>query len=73
MFCFEQGEDGQLSLAKLVARVKGGDIDAKELAVGTAESIDGLDGLRQLKVRVHDGVKKAFADLLVRVGETIND
>ena len=53
--------------------MKGGDIDAKELAVGTTESIDELDELRQLGVPVHDGVKKAFADLLVRVGKTIKD
>jgi CRISPR-associated protein Cst2 len=70
MFCFEQGEDGRLSLAKLVARVKGGDIDPTELAVGTAEPIDGLDELRKLKVPVHDGVKKAFTDILARAGKT---
>jgi CRISPR-associated protein Cst2 len=73
MFCFEQGEDGRLSLAKLVARVKGGDIDPTELAVGTAEPIDGLDELRKLKVPVHDGVKKTFSDILARVGKSTKD
>jgi CRISPR-associated protein Cst2 len=73
MFCFGQGEDGRLSLAKLVARVKGGDIDPTELTVGTAEPIDGLDELRKLKVPVHDGVKKAFSDILARVGKTTQD
>lgn len=73
MFCFEQGEDGRLSLAKLAARVKGGDIDPKELAVGTAASIDGLDQLHELGVTVHDGVKKAFTDILARVGKDIKD
>jgi hypothetical protein len=73
MFCFKQGEDGQLSLAKLAARVRGGDIDPKELVVGTAESIDGLSQLRELGVTVHDGVKKAFAGILTRVGKDITD
>jgi CRISPR-associated protein Cst2 len=73
MFCFEQQEDGRLSLARLIARVKGGDIDPKELAVGTAEAIDGIGELRDLKVPVHDGVKKAFTDILTRVGKAIKD
>ena len=73
MFCVEQREDGRLSLAKLVARVKGGDILPKELAIGTAESIDGLDELKKLDVPVYDGVKKAFADILARVGSAIKD
>jgi CRISPR-associated protein Cst2 len=75
MFCFEQGEDGQLSLAKLVARVKGGDVDPAELAVGAVDAIDGLDELRKLKVPVFDGVKKTFSDILdrVRKDKTIKD
>jgi CRISPR-associated protein Cst2 len=73
MFCFDQYEDGRLSLAKLVARVKGGDISPSELAVGTAESIDGLEELKKLKVAVHDGVKKAFTAIISRVRETIKD
>jgi CRISPR-associated protein Cst2 len=73
MFCFEQQEVGRLSLAKLVARVKGGDIDPAELAIGTAEPIDGLDELKAKKVAVHDGVKKAFADILGRVRDVIRD
>jgi CRISPR-associated protein Cst2 len=73
LFCFDQHENGRLSLAKLVARVEGGDIDAAELAIGTTESIDELEELKKLGVRVHGGVKKAFADILARVGQTIND
>jgi hypothetical protein len=73
MFCFEQDEDGKLSLAKLVSRVRGGDIDPQELVLGTAESIEGLGQLRDLGVAVHDGVKKAFADILNRVGKDIKD
>jgi len=75
MFCFEQGEDGQLSLVKLVARVKGGDIDPAELAIGAVDAIDGLDELKKLKVSVFDGVKKTFSDILdrVRKDKTIKD
>ncbi|MBI4661754.1 MAG: type I-B CRISPR-associated protein Cas7/Cst2/DevR [Verrucomicrobia bacterium] len=73
MFCFEQSEGGRLSLARLVARVKGGDVDPKELAVGTAESVDGVEELRKLGVAVHDGVKKAFADILARAGKDLKD
>lgn len=73
MFCFDQEEDGHLSLRKLVARVKGGDIAAEELAVGTAEPVEGLDELKALGVPVHEGVKRAFADILGRVGQSISD
>jgi CRISPR-associated protein Cst2 len=73
MFCFEQAEDGRLALGKLVARVKGGDIDPTELVVGTTESIEGLKELRDLKVSVFDGVKKAFTDILARVGKVIKN
>lgn len=71
MFCFEQSEDGRLSLEKLVARTKGGDIDPKDdyIAVGTAEKIDGLEELGALNVNVFSGVKKAFAAVLAQIGD----
>ena len=65
-------QDGLLSLAKLVARVRGGDIDPKDLAIGTAEPIDGLNELEDLGVPVHQGVKRAFADILTRVKQKKN-
>lgn len=73
MFCFDQDEDGRLSLKKLVARVKGEDIAAEELAVGTAEPVGGLEELEKLGVPIHGGVKRAFADILVRLGQQIED
>jgi CRISPR-associated protein Cst2 len=73
MFCFDQVEDGRVSLAKLVARVKGGDIDPKGVAIGTADAVDGLGQLRELGVTVHEGVKRAFADILARIGKDIKD
>jgi CRISPR-associated protein Cst2 len=73
MFCFDQQEDGRLSLAKLVARVRGGDIDPTELVVGTAEAIDGLKELKDFKVSVFDGVKKAFSEILTRVAKKLKD
>ena len=74
MFCFEQSESEKITLDKLIARVKGQDIDPKELVVGTAEPVEGLEVLKNLGVTVHDGVKAAFADLLARVhsDDTIN-
>ena len=51
----------------------GGDIDPKELIVGSAESIDGVSELKAAGVAVHLGVKAAFADLLSRVEKTIKD
>lgn len=73
MFCFEQQEDGKLSLKKLVARVTGGDIDPKEVIIGTADFIEGLKDLQDVKVAVHKGIKAAFADLLARVQKTVKD
>lgn len=72
MFCFED-DDGRLSLEKLVARVRGGDIAAGELAVGTAEPVEGIAELKALGVPVYGGVKRAFADILARVGQQISD
>jgi CRISPR-associated protein Cst2 len=73
MFCGEQREDGRLCLEKLVARVKGGDIGPTELAIGTAEPVDGLEELKTLKVPVFDGVKKAFSEILERITKDIKD
>lgn len=73
MFCFEQLENGHLSLARLLARVKGGDIDPKELVVGAAETIDGMAELRKLDVTVHEGVKRSFAEILNRVHKDVKN
>jgi CRISPR-associated protein Cst2 len=69
MFCFEQDEVGKVSLAKLLARVTGNDIDPKELVIGTADTVAGLEQLRAAGAAVHPGVKAAFADIAVRVGK----
>lgn len=74
MFCFEQYEDGKLSLAKLVSRVKGGDIAPEELVVGSAEDgIGGLKELAELGVIVSPGVKAAFSEILARVAKDVKD
>jgi CRISPR-associated protein Cst2 len=67
MFCFEQAESGRLTLDKLLNRVTGGDIDPKELAVGMAEPVEKVKELEAAGVKVHSGVKAAFADILARV------
>jgi CRISPR-associated protein Cst2 len=73
MFCFEQSETGSLKLDKLLKRVTGGDIDAKELVVGTADPIERLDELRVAGVSVYPGIKAAFTDILARVAAVIKD
>jgi CRISPR-associated protein Cst2 len=67
MFCFEQAENGPLTLDKLLNRVKGGDIDPKELIVGAAEPVGKLEDLQAAGVSVYPGVKSAFEDVLNRV------
>jgi CRISPR-associated protein Cst2 len=71
MFCFKQEEAGEITLARLLARVNGKDIDPKELVVGTAEQVAGLEELKAAGVAVHSGVKAAFADILARINKAI--
>jgi CRISPR-associated protein Cst2 len=73
MFCFEQAENGKLSAKRLLDRVKGGDVAPGELAIGSAETIEGLKDLEKLGVKVYLGVKAAFADILARVAKDIKD
>jgi CRISPR-associated protein Cst2 len=74
MFCFEQDERGGLSLERLVARVRGKDIDAKELVIGTAlANIQGLSELRELGVSFHPGVKEAVKEILGRIKKDVRD
>ncbi len=72
MFCFEQAETGPLTLEKLLKRVTGGDIDPKELVVGTADSVERLKELGDAGVEIHKGVKAAFTDILARVRDDKN-
>jgi CRISPR-associated protein Cst2 len=74
MFCFDENDRGELSLAKLLRRMQGDtpDVPPKEVIVGAA--IDGIDKeqeLKELGVAVHPGVKAAFADALRRVEERL--
>jgi hypothetical protein len=75
MFCFEQSETGQLSLAKLLARVRGKDVDPKKelIVLGTAEKVEGLTELAAEGVKVYPGVKAASAAVIGRVREDIQD
>ncbi len=48
LYCFEQNEEGSLSLKPLLARINGGDIDPSELIIGTSISIAELkEGTKQ--------------------------
>jgi CRISPR-associated protein Cst2 len=65
MFCFDQDDRGRLSLATLLRRIKGGDVDAKDVYVGTAiAGIAEMDALRAEGVNVFDGVKRAVDAVL---------
>jgi CRISPR-associated protein Cst2 len=42
LYCFEQNDEGFLSLKPMLGRIKGGDIDPTEVIIGTALDIPGL-------------------------------
>jgi CRISPR-associated protein Cst2 len=68
LLCVDENERGELGLDRLVARLKSGDVDPKELIVGTAvESIRGTNELRKLGAIVHGGVKAAIACVLASI------
>lgn len=68
MFCFDQDDRGRLSLATLLRRIKGGDVDAKEVFVGTAiAGIPEMADLTAAGVNVFDGVKRAVDAVLAQV------
>src|SRR5262249_48399324 len=72
LLCFEEGERGEISLERLHARVRGGDILADEIVIGCV--IDGARGLKELeglRVRVHRGVKAAFDQVVAEVKKEV--
>jgi hypothetical protein len=72
MFCFEQDDRGRLSLKTLLQRIKGGDVEGKEVYLGTAiDGIPELDALKGEGVNVFPGVKKAVEAVLAKVKESV--
>ncbi len=69
LLCFDEDERGTMSLSRLAARVKGKDIDASDLVIGSVlPDVKGLKGLKDAGVeKVHDGIKEAVADILAQV------
>jgi CRISPR-associated protein Cst2 len=72
LLCFDEGERGEVSLERLLARVRGGDIGADELVVGSVLSnVGSLHELEGLGVKVHRGVKAAFDQVIASVRERV--
>lgn len=69
MFCFDEDEEGTLSLTKLKRRIDGGDIDGSEIIIGTSiEGIKSWSELKELKgVKIVSGVKAAITEVLSRI------
>jgi CRISPR-associated protein Cst2 len=69
LLCFDEDERGTMSLSRLAARVKGKDIHANELVIGSV--LPDVEGSKDLKgagvEKVHDGIKDAVADILAQV------
>lgn len=69
LLCFDEDERGTMSLSRLAARVKGKDIDASDLVIGSVlPDVKGLKDLKDAGVeKIHDGIKEAVADILAQV------
>lgn len=69
LLCFDEDERGTMSLSRLVARVKGKDIEANDLVIGSVlPDVQGLKDLKEAGVeKVHDGIKEAVANILAQV------
>ena len=59
LYCFREDELGHISLSKFLDRVRGEDICAKEVVIGTACEIPELSDLKKEGVTVTKGVKEA--------------
>lgn len=70
LLCFDEDERGTISLWRLAARVKGKDIDANELVIGSVlPDIEGLKDLKDAGVtesHVHKGIKEAVSDIIAQ-------
>jgi CRISPR-associated protein Cas7/Cst2/DevR subtype I-B len=74
MLCFDENDRGEMSLAKLVARMQGDekDVEPVEIVVGTVlPTIFGLEELRDLKVEIKPGVKAAVSAALEKLAGRI--
>jgi len=70
MFCFEENDRGDISLAKLIARMQGieKDVQPSEIIIGSAlPRVEGLDDLTQLGATIHPGIKAAVSAALAKV------
>jgi len=67
--CFEQDEHGVISVSSLISKIKGGDIDAGEIFLGSAIEFEDSSVLKDLGANVFPGVKQAVKVLLAQIKE----
>ncbi len=75
MFCFDEADDGRLSLAKLVRRMTGEEPDVfpAEVIVGLAvDNVVGVEEITEREATVFPGVKAAVSEALKRIGERLS-
>ncbi len=68
LYCFVQDDHGNISLKPLLKRTDG-DIDPKELIIGTSLDIPELEALEEKGAKVYASVKNAVEELLKRVND----
>jgi CRISPR-associated protein Cst2 len=70
LLCFDEDDRGNISLKRLAARLKGDekDIEPSEIVIGTVlDNIRGLDEIRNLDVKTHEGIKAAVSEAISKV------
>lgn len=75
LLCFDEDERGAISLSRVAARVKGKDIDARELVIGSVIANVQWNEEKKLKngeVKVCDGIKEAVSEIIDRVKQNLN-
>ncbi|MEM3489019.1 MAG: type I-B CRISPR-associated protein Cas7/Cst2/DevR [Nitrososphaerota archaeon] len=59
LYCFSLGEDGDISIDSLVAKIKVGDIKGSEIIAGCGIQIEGLNALKEMGGEIFPSVKEA--------------
>ncbi len=65
LYCFEQGQDGKVSVPELVRKVQIKDIDPTELIIGGAITAD--ESVKSIGAKLESGVKSAFDQLIDQI------
>ena len=71
MYCFEEDEDGTISMGKLLEGLKSSDIDGSEVVVGGQPVVHHAEEFRAAGAHVYEGVKAAFSEVRQRMEATL--